>query len=583
MFTDYQHIRLKPASFRNGSVAVRTLLGFLLLFFTVSGLSALPLLVPADDAALVFLDRLATRGLIPRWLNDSYPLTRSDVADALKQALEAEDQLSEKETAMLYFLAGEYYPELGERRHELLSEDRENWWPAASGDHLRQAFGQLFRFDAHRDPAYFILHEGSRSSFRLNWSESIRSENRDAAHRLLWRDHFNLGLSLGGRLGVYLDATRLIQTYHEDYAEPSDAYRGGFLMKLDEGLEYYSYDYSHAYVSYQSELGNLTYSNYPLHWGNSSYSLFLDDGAPAYPALQWNTSFGHGKYTFMHGWLLPSASERDSVFNNRTYIEKYIVGHRWEFSPWPWMNAAFSEFVVYGDRPVEPSYMLPMIFLWSAQHNLNDRGNMLMGIEGELFPVDGLKLYGSFFLDELVLSELFNDWWANKQGYQMGMHLSGQSFPWASDLRLEISYVRPWTYTHKYDYNTFTHNGSGLGFPYGPNSLFFFIQSRMYPSVRLMLDLSFTQLLKGENPLAPGSAGYYPIGNDPNQNYNERDPALDQATTWIMGRQTLTRRLSLKGRYLLSNILQLEGELSLEKDHSGDYHPYYHVRFEMNY
>lgn len=547
-------------------------------------LAALPLLVPMDDEVVVFLDKMASRGVLQRWLNDSGPLTRHDVAVGLKELDKAKDALSVREIQLLNYFSLQYYAELDGRKHSLLSETvRESWWPLAGRKEMGEAFQQVLSFDEGADPAFFILHESEDRTFRLHWSESLRSENRDSEHRYLWRDHFELDLSLGRSMGVYLDATRMIQTYNQNYPELSDAYRGGFLMKLDEGVEYYSYDYSHSYVNFQGKYGNLIYSNYPIHWGNSSQSLFLDDAALAYPALQWNTRFGNGKYSFLHGWLLPYESERDSIYNNKDYVSKYVVGHRWEFSPWSWMNAAFSEFVVYGDRPVEPTYLLPMIFLWSAQHNLNDRGNMLLGVEGEIFPVKGLKLYGSFFLDELVVSELLNDWWANKQGYQLGMHLAGRTMPWSADLRTEISYVRPWTYTHKYDYNTFTHNGSGLGFPYGPNSLFFTMESRMYPSLRLRLDLSYTQLLKGENPLSPGDENYYPIGDDPNQNYNLRNPAFDQATTWIMGDEILTRKLTLRALYRLTQVLQLHSEIALEKTDAGNYLPYYHFRLAMNY
>ncbi|MCK5519928.1 MAG: hypothetical protein KAI81_02345 [Candidatus Marinimicrobia bacterium] len=545
--------------------------------------NALPLYVHPDNEVLTFLDRMATRGILERFLNDSYPLSRNDVSGALQNIEFKKDKLSSSEKELLRFYLSKFYHEIEGNRHSRLN-DRETWWPGQNKSAFKTALGDVFRYQPYEQSQDLIMHQSKDAIVFLNLNENFCSENKNSSHRYIWTDHFEFSTSINKKLGIYVDATRFIQTYQEDYAEPSDSYHGGYLTKLDEGVEYYNYDFSHTYINYLSVYGKFSLSNYPQKWGNSPNSMLLSGHSPAYPALQWSRDFGHSRYSFIHGFLLPAESSRDSLFNNKEYVSKYIVGHRWEISPYKWINIAFSEFIIYGNRSVEPTYLLPMIFLWSAQHNLNNRGNVLMAIEGELFPLPGLKLYGTFFLDELKFSELFNQWWANKQGYQAGLHVTPAQLPWSPDFRAEITYIRPWTYTHEFDFSTFTHNGSGLGFPDGPNSFFVFIAARIRPSVRHLFEFKYRRLLEGQSENIQDENGFiYPIGNDPNQNYNDRNPAFDYATTWIMGEQLLTQQLSLSWTSMLTNVLHSRIELAHKSAKNGEKAFYYHFGLSFRY
>ncbi len=546
-------------------------------------LTALPLWVSPDDPVYDFLDKLATRGMIRNFQNDVKPLPRQEIVDALEQAQKAERGLSAADRKILARYLQQFHYETQPRRHEdLTASGSDVWWAGQSVPSVKQSLERAFHYSPDADPPHFVIYERDQDRLWLDWSEALRSESKGSARRWLWRDNFEFNYAFGEKFGLYFDATRLIQTYNPDYSELSSAYRGGYVAKLEEGVNYYSYDFSHAYVNWESGYGQFSLSNYPIKWGNGRESMQLNGSGQAYPAIQWSKRFGSSRFSFIHGWLLPQQSEKDTLFNSANYVKKYIVGHRWEVAPWSRLHLAFSEFIVYGNRDVEMTYMLPMIFLWSAQHNLNDRGNMLMSVDGELFPTDGVKLYGTVFLDELKLSEITKPWWANKQGYQLGVHVAPAGLPGFPDFRLEVTYVHPWIYTHKYDFNTFTHNGQGLGFSEGPNSFSTLFESSLQPTFRSRFLLSCRYLLKGVNPLSPGDPGYYPIGDDPNQNYNQRNPAFDEHTDWIMGTRQNTVETGLSWNYLLTDILNLDAGLSWRRiDKESSF--YYHLQLMMKY
>jgi len=336
-------------------------------------------------------------------------------------------------------------------------------------------------------------------------------------------------------------------------------YKGGYLAtnREFENAPFQAFDYSHAYLQYSGLAGSFQLSAQPIHWGNSSNSLILSNSSPAFAYLGWDRQFGQSHFSFIHGWLLPSEIERNPETGQRVLAQKYLVGHRWELALFRRFNVAFTELLIYGNRNPELIYLVPPVFLWPAQHNLQDRDNLLLSAEFEYFPVDRMKMYGTFFLDELSTSEVFSQWWGNKFGLQGGVHVTPAALPVPWDVSVEFTAVRPWTYTHKYPVNTYTHNGVGMGFYGGPNSQLWYGRTRWWFGPRSRVSLEVRQLKRGTAPVPEGEPGYYPVGNDPDQDYNDRNPALDDATPWLLGKVVTYRDVSLFWEYDLSNILGL--------------------------
>jgi hypothetical protein len=184
--------------------------------------------------------------------------------------------------------------------------------------------------------------------------------------------------------------------------------------------------------------------------------------------------------------------------------------------------------------------------------------NILWFFEGQYTPVNRLKLYGTFMIDELRTSEMFNDWSGNRWAVQAGTHVTGNMFSSPTDLRLEWTAARPWSYTHRVPiYGTYTHNGRCLGFEYGPNSQLLLLENRWWINTRNMLNISFEQLKWGKEPAEYVDDGA-DFGNNPNENYTLANSDYHYKTKWLIGDIQTTQTVRFLWEYQLSNIIGLE-------------------------
>ncbi|MDZ7796607.1 MAG: hypothetical protein U5N56_06005 [Candidatus Marinimicrobia bacterium] len=245
----------------------------------------------------------------------------------------------------------------------------------------------------------------------------------------------------------------------------------------------------------------------------------------------------------------------------------------------PRFHVNFSELLIYGNRIPEATYLVPMVFLWPSEHALGDRDNNMIALGTEILPLNGLRMYGTVFLDELSFSRVFKDWWANKFALQAGMQWSPRTLP--ADLILEMTAVHPWTYTHRFSFGSHTHHGNDLGFYLGPNSQLFTGKINMHVSRKHRLTLTYRHQLKGADSLSVGGV-MYPSGGNSNQDYDQRPRELDDATTWLMGDITTTRSLRLEWLYRWRNQVSFLSACEL-RNVQGDRDLYYSLQVNINY
>ena len=267
--------------------------------------------------------------------------------------------------------------------------------------------------------------------------------------------------------------------------------------------------------------------------------------------------------------------------NGRYYIPKYLAAHRIEILFTPRLHVNFSEMITYGgeDRIPEITYLVPTIFLWQSEHTLGDRDNNMISLEAEVFPLNGLRLYGTVFLDELVFGQIFNVFWANKYALQAGFQLSPRSIP--ADLIVEATAVHPWTYTHRFVYGNYTHHGRDLGFFAGPNTKYVTAELNVDLSVRNRISFSIGHLVEGADSILVGDE-LYPIGGNANQDDYERSLSLDYATSWLMGDMINTTNLKLEWLYRWRNKISFLSSCEL-RNKQGISDLYYSIQLNLNY
>ncbi|MEA1987204.1 MAG: capsule assembly Wzi family protein [Candidatus Marinimicrobia bacterium] len=508
--------------------------------------------VSINDPIYLFLDRMATTGIIRNFFNDELPLNRDEISESLVKIYNHRHQLSTVDNKLLIEYINDYRYELGEKKHWKIGEHSNTYFRFSKFKNYRQDIKDIFSYRDNSEDLHLFAYEKNNELLWLDFDFYDRVEIKNSEFRHVGAMGFIISSQIGEHFSLYVDAYQYGQSINDEFTKFTPEMNKPF--RSIEG-NMYNTDKSDAYIQHSSKIGIFTLGQEPIRWGNSKNTMILgkNNFNSSFAFVKWERKFHKSKFTFLHGSLLPENYYIDSLSNRRAYRQKYIVGHRWDFMPFEKLHFGFTEMTIYGERNPELVYFIPTIFLWSPGHNLMDRDNTLMAVEFEYFPINRMKFYGTWFLDELSYSRLFTKWWANKFGYQMGLHLTPDFKKVSTDFNFEFSTVRPWTYTHKYSINSFTHAGENLGFEYGPNTQLWELQNRWWITKRQILTFEY-QLLKRGVKFANDTTGY-DIGNDVNQNYENRNPEFDYATDGLMGDIIDVHSFSVNWFYHLSNDL----------------------------
>jgi len=102
----------------------------------------------------------------------------------------------------------------------------------------------------------------------------------------------------------------------------------------------------------------------PIVWGNADHPTILSNNVDPFPFISWTKMIRQFRFSFFHANILPAEpAQSDPETGSVTFGEKYLVGHRWEFTLTDKLHGAFTEMLVYGDRDPELVYFIPTVFL----------------------------------------------------------------------------------------------------------------------------------------------------------------------------------------------------------------------------
>ncbi|MDD3095371.1 MAG: hypothetical protein WC372_07215 [Candidatus Neomarinimicrobiota bacterium] len=554
---------------------------FVILLLCFSAAAAMQLYVPPDDPVYGFLDRLETRGINRDLLNDIRPMLRDDIVKALLKAKEAETQLPYAERELLDYYLSEYRRELSELPHPLLiqgADTLDSYFGILRKGGIGREVKGLFSDRPGQERRHMYIYEDNGNTVWLDIGTVLRGEGKNEKLRAVNYYTGEIAVQAGENMALYVDGALFYQLKRDGFNEPAKEF-AGYWYNDYEYEHLITYDRSRAYANLTGKFGTLSLSHYPMNWGNGKHSLIISQDAIEFGALQWTKEFKYFKYTFLHGSLMTSDFSW-SEEEGRHYTPKYLVAHRAEGRFGSLLHMSISEMLVYGNRIPEPTYLVPVILLWPSEHALGDRDNKLIAIDAELFPINGLKLYGTFFLDEFSPTHFFEDWWANKYAVQAGMYWAPRKAP--MDLRVEWTAVHPWTYAHRYPFASYTHHGKGLGFVYGPNTRLLTADINWDLTGRHRLSLQYKRLLEGADEIELGGI-WYPSGGDPEQNYEERARELDDATGWLTGEFIRrTNSLAFSWYYRWRNQISFLTGCEL-RNVDGNNQAYYSLQIRLHY
>lgn len=498
--------------------------------------------VPIPQKHLVnqFIERHITLGNLSQSDVSVRPITYSKVRDMFRQLAIVADKLSTKDQQLLRRFESEFSIEKFESTVSFPFQKL----------NLKNIGNTAFnKYQLDKPEPHLLSYRDSAVYAWAEVSETIRLEGIEESIYRRFTDRISIFGSLYDQLSFYVNFTMnrfvgdsLLVYQIEDFKNEDHPYF--------DFVNWTLWYQSEATFNISTKYGNFQLSKTPVIWGFSpEYSPILSGNTQTFPYVSYSFKYKNIGLHFIHGSLLPM--ESIEIHRNEGYPQKYLAAHRLEFEINKNLIMSFNEMVIYGNRPFEIEYLIPVNFYWPAEHNQGDRDNLLMALDCSWRIKPGLRWYNTLFWDELAWEKVLTKWWANKFVFQTGFHWTSKTNQYLPDLRVEATVSRPWTYTHNELVNSYTSAGIALGLPQGPNSQSLLLKAGFWPSYRWHFNILSMLIRKGSG-----------LGSSPMDNYDLRDPELDDNTPYLLGEIHNSSEFRIETNYSINRIVDLFGLIS---------------------
>jgi hypothetical protein len=304
------------------------------------------------------------------------------------------------------------------------------------------------------------------------------------------------------------------------------AYIGGYASENPVNYQggvypfsFFRFNFNNGGVHYHDFRMRLSYSpnkffNFQAGIDNNSFgegdrSLLLGDHGTTYPFSTMRLKLWRAEYVLMHTYMHTPNST-----NLNTFRPKHSTLHYLSLNLFKNFNISFFETVVHDGmiadqrRGFELEYLNPFVVYRPAEYGLGSSDRIQIGSNLSYRLSPKLMIYGQALIDDFLLKEIRErtGWWANKFGFQLGFKGQTKIRDGVLTYLSECNMVRPFTYAHTNEFQSFTNMNNPLAHPYGAN----FIEN----STRLLYKrgawdyaLDFVYLLRGSNFSANESWG----------------------------------------------------------------------------
>jgi len=249
----------------------------------------------------------------------------------------------------------------------------------------------------------------------------------------------------------------------------------GLGMAYRSGANMYSYSNFFGYASYSpNKIFNFQLGNGKHFIGDGYRSLLLSDVANNYPYFRINANIWNIQYNVWYTWM-KDLGNSGGVKNK--FQDKFSTMHYLSWNVVKQFNISVFENIVWQGtdtnrtRGFDPDYLNPVIFYRPQEYSVGSPDNAFIGLNASVKLRSCLKLYGQLALDEFYLKEIraHRGWWANKQGWQLGLKYINALKIKGLTIQAEYNEVRPYTYSHGSPPQNYAHYGQPLAHPFGAN------------------------------------------------------------------------------------------------------------------
>lgn len=332
-------------------------------------------------------------------------------------------------------------------------------------------------------PADFYVVQSDGLDLHLNPVWHFRYGNDSRSPTYLYE--FNRGVELRATIDKKIAVYTMISENQSIFPDYINAYRTNVGAVPQEGFWKPYGDYgtdvfrAEGYV----DVGATDHISIQLGYGrhvigDGQRSLILSDFGNRYPYVRIETEVWKFKYTNLFAQLVGEAGF-DPNFGNlgsKEFPQKFLMMHHLDLNVTKNLNIGFFESVIFGEPDsvgggVKLQYLNPIIFYRALEQQDGSPDNVLLGMDFNWHLWNTMTLYGQLVIDEMVMKEVFSgdQWWGNKQGYQLGAKYFNAFGVDRLMLQGELNAVRPYTYAHENFFTSYTHYNMPLAHPLGAN------------------------------------------------------------------------------------------------------------------
>lgn len=435
---------------------------------------------PISSPVYEFIDELATEQVIT--INSvSKPYSRMLIAEKLKEASLEKENLNNRQQKELEFYLRDFNKELKEgkdfdKRFDLFYYD-----------------DSLFSLTANPIlGGKYLVNDKDKVFHRWNGAEVWGYAGKHLGFSASLRDN---GVSEMLALPQYLTPMQ------------------GANYKINQGVTGGRSDFSEMKggINYSWNWGSLGLRKDNFTWGNNyNGSVIFSGRAPSFTYLQFKMNpVKWFDFNYIHGFLVSEVIDSARTYNTTNgqqrlvYHDKYVAANMFTFKPWSTLDLSLGNSVIYSDAGVQPAYLFPFGFFKSIDHTYNATGSSFVGQNSQMFfdissrQIKKLHLYGTLFLDELSIKNMFDeDQHTNLYSLKAGARLTNFGIPNTSFI-LEYTRTNPWTFEHQVPTTTFESNNYNLGHYLVDNAEEVHFNIRIKPIRALQIDIGYTQAIKG--------------------------------------------------------------------------------------
>ncbi len=231
----------------------------------------------------------------------------------------------------------------------------------------------------------------------------------------------------------------------------------------------YIIDFKRSYLQVNSEHLNLLVGRDWLFWGASPHkTVGISDNSPPFDQVRLTAKLGKKLKATAFTTQLNSTWYDDG--KKRYLAKRYMSGHRLDYQFNDRVEIGVAEWVLYGGdaQTLEWEYANPITFYYALQYHAKADDNVMFAFDAAIRPIDGVRLYGEWVIDDIQYVPTSND------PHAVAWLLGGTWYPrWLErqlGIHTEYARVNRWAYTHLVPDNQFTHFGYAIGHPISTDS-----------------------------------------------------------------------------------------------------------------